>query len=380
MGPTKTPSRPGAPGRSLLIVAAAAAALFLILLGGLYVWLIMRLTSAPEQVSIAPAAVAPMPPAPMASANPQPPVQQPLAASGDLRGRILAADRTPVAGATVFVSLPGRSDIRIRNETVDFADSNAARAVSSADGDYDLPPQSGTFQLQALGDAGYGQADQDAVKKNPDVQLTAWGRVEGRMLIGTKPAAGVDLQAYSIDQMLAAGPAQTSMVNRARTDADGNFTMERVLPGTSQFEQTFLQHSGSNAMGFSGLVGRAQVAAGQTTTITLGGVGRPVVGKFVFPPGLVRSDYFINARAIALADSAATVRQLLQVHAYFLNVDADHNFRIDNVPPGGYRIHVFLQKVHGDRASQPNQMRFTMPAIPGGVSDDPLVIPDIQLQ
>jgi beta-lactamase regulating signal transducer with metallopeptidase domain len=299
---------------------------------------------------------------------------RPLLSASNLHGSVLAADGTPVSGATVFVALPGPSNLRIRNGRLEDDDSNTPRAVTGPDGKYDLPRQPGKFLLQVIADAGYGQADQDAVVKNSDIQLTAWGRIQGRLMIGTKPGAAIELQAGSLDQALANGPAQLSMCNRAQTDADGNFTMDRVIPGMVQVERNFAQQSGSNSMIFSGDIGTAQVIAGQTTTVNFGGIGRPVVGRFVFPPGMNPSDYFINARAIAVRANPTTPWQ------YFLEVDAQHNFRINNVIPGDYRIHVFMQKVRGDRTAQPKQVKFTMLDVPGGVSDVPLVIPDIQLQ
>jgi hypothetical protein len=305
---------------------------------------------------------------------------QPASVTEDLHGRVLAADGKPVKEATVFVALPGPSEIRIRNGRVEFYGSKAPRAVTGARGEYNLPGQTGKFLLQVVADAGYGQADQDAVVKSSDIQLTAWGLIQGKLMLGTKPGAGMELQAFSIDQALAQEPVQISMVNRAQTDAKGNFTMDRVIPGLILVQRSIDERSGPSTMTFSSDVGTTQVTAGQTTTVNFGGVGRPVVGRFVFTTGINPSDYFINARAIALRNNPTTQRQFYLAHQYFLEVDAQHHFRINNVVPGDYRIHVSLQKVRGDRALQPKQMIFTMPDVPGGVSDEPLVIPDIQLQ
>jgi RNA polymerase sigma-70 factor (ECF subfamily) len=313
-------------------------------------------------------------PAPPVAQLPSP-ASQPAPMTSGMHGRVLAADDRPVGGATVFVALPEPSHIRIRNGRVEDDDPNDPRAVTNADGQYDLPQQSGKFLLQVIADSGYGQADQDIVVKNPDIHLMAWGRIQGRLMLGTKPGAGIELQAGSVgDQARGEEQVGLSMVNRAQTDAHGKFTMDRVVPGLIQVERIFKQQSGSNSMIFFGDAGTARVTAGQTTTVNFGGVGRPVAGKFVFPPGTNPSDYFINARAFPLNDASAGPRD------YFLEVDAQHIFQIDNVIPGDYKIHVLMQKVHGDRTPQPQQMKFTMPDVPGGVSDEPLVIPDIQLQ
>jgi hypothetical protein len=114
------------------------------------------------------------------------------------------------------------------------------------------------------------------------------------------------------------------------------------------------------------------VAGGQTTTANFGGDGRPVIGKFVLPPGMNVSAASINARARPMP---ATDRR-----QYLLQIDPKLNFRIDDVPPGQYQISILLQSPGQNRTRQAAQPAFTMPDIPGGVSDEPLVIADIQLQ
>jgi hypothetical protein len=206
-----------------------------------------------------------------------------LAQAGSLHGRIFRPDGTTAPGATVFIALPGSSQTRIRNGVADEIDPGSPQTVTDASGEYSLPPQHGKFLLVALDDAGFVEADQDALAKNGDVRLAAWGRLHGRPMTGTKPQANMQLQAGSIDPAWAGQRAAVSIIDRVQTDADGHFAM-------------------------------------------------------------------------------------------------DHTFRVDNVPPGDYEIHTFLQKVHGDRTLQPYEPHFTMPPILGGVSDEALAIPDIRLR
>jgi hypothetical protein len=309
---------------------------------------------------------------------------QPASMQSELHGRVLAPDGSPVSGATVFTALPGRSETRIRNGVADVIDPRSPKTVTDTNGEYSLPSQQGKFLLVALDDAGFVQADQDAVAKNADVRLAAWGRLHGRLMIGTKPGPNMGLQAEPVDRVLAnRGSLYLSIIGSAQTDAGGNFTMDRLLPGLTTIDRTIWQQPGGNVaniMGFSGRVGAAQIVSGQTTTATIGGIGRPVVGNFIFPEAKNPDNFFVNARADSLAKTGPTTREQFLQNSYLLEVALDHSFRIDNVTPGDYEIHIFLQKVHGDRALQSDEPRFTMPPIPAGVSDDPLVIPDIQLQ
>jgi hypothetical protein len=284
-------------------------------------------------------------------------------------GYVKLADGTPVRGAALLVADPGRGSVRISDDGLVVAGGTVAlRGETDHDGKYDLPEPSGNFALLVIADAGYARADRDQLMKSPDVRITPWGRIHGRMLLETKPAAGVNLQAYEVDSAEDQRPVQVAIVERATTDAQGGFVMNRVVAGSVQIERNIEQHSGANSMIFSGDVGTAQVAAGQTTTILIGGVGRPVVGRFIYPSQMDPNDYFINARA-----NSANASDLL-------DVDSQRRFRVDNVLPGHYKIHIFLQKVRGDRTLQPEQMAFTMPGAPGEVSNVRLVLPDIQLR
>jgi RNA polymerase sigma factor (sigma-70 family) len=291
-----------------------------------------------------------------------------------LHGRVLFANGQPVIGATVFVALPQRSRIQIRNGALDIDDPQTPRAQTDSDGAFDLLRQSSPFLLQVISDAGYAQVDQDTFKKNPDIHLLDWGQIQGRYLLGTKPASRIEFQTISLDQTSNKGPIPIPITNSATSDPDGNFTMDHVLPGQVLIYRNFEEQSGPISMNFRDDVGVAHVIAAQTTTLAFGGVGRPVTGKFVFPPNLNPNDYFINARAFPIK------RNLDLSDNHFLEVAPDLTFQINNIPPGDYRVHIFLQKVHGDRAAQSTEPQFTMPPIPNNVSDDPLIIPDIQLK
>jgi RNA polymerase sigma factor (sigma-70 family) len=202
-----------------------------------------------------------------------------------------------------------------------------------------------------------------ALTQNPGANLTAWGRIQGRLMIGSKPGANIELQAYPID------PSQTQRLVRARTDAFGNFVIARVPPGMIRIDRSFVERAGADTFFYSVELATIQIDVGQTVRVKFGGVGRPVTGRFVFPPGMNPSEYFINARAIPLQSAGQ----------YFLQVDPQRNFRIDDVPPGDYRIHIFVQPVRGGRTALRLEPTFTMPDVPGGVSDVPLAIPDMSL-
>ena len=65
---------------------------------------------------------------------------------------------------------------------------------------------------------------------------------------------------------------------------------------------------------------------------------------------------------------------------FTLEFATDHQFRIQNVPPGDYMLVINPQpRRHGGRVLGLGVAVFTIPQVPGGVSDDPVVVPDIVL-
>jgi hypothetical protein len=63
-----------------------------------------------------------------------------------------------------------------------------------------------------------------------------------------------------------------------------------------------------------------------------------------------------------------------------LEVDPSGRFRIDDVVPGTYQINIYIQPFDVGTILATGQAQFTMPPIPGGVSDQPLEIPDVPVK
>jgi hypothetical protein len=294
------------------------------------------------------------------------------ASTPGIHGRVLSPDGSPVSGATVLLVPSGRTGLRIRNGKVFYEERGGLpvpRTSTDAQGRYGLPQQNGTFAVVAIADTGLARLNQDDVAKSADLTLTKWGRIAGQFMIGSKPGAHVRLRAGAMVPSSERDQVIVSIANFAQTDAQGEFSMEGVQPGTNLIARDYEQASSANTMTYTADIQTVEVAAGTTTAVTVGGGGRAVTGKFVFNKSLNPADYFINARAYPLARGD-------DVAVYFLQPDRNKNFRIDNVPPGDYRIHINLDSMNLDRKSEPDQPRFT---VPDDNATDPIVIPDIQL-
>jgi hypothetical protein len=289
----------------------------------------------------------------------------------DLQGRVLGPDGAAIARATVALVLPGRPMI--------VADGNITGIVNSqvttdADGKYDLPPESGPFLLAAIADAGHAVVDQDAVAKDADIHLSAWGGIAGVWKIGTTPASNLAMLASKAGQIYAQGPPLVTFSSECRTDSYGHFSFGHLAEAEYQVCREIGQPHVSRSITTDADLGVVKVSSGQTTTINLGGVGRPVEGKVVRPPGTTRSDYYLMATAKAKGGAVADARE------YRLQIDVQDNFRIDDVPPGDYTITLRPERLRATQVLNDVVVEFTMPDVPGGVSDEALVLPDIPLR
>jgi hypothetical protein len=295
------------------------------------------------------------------------------AAISGIHGRVRASDGSPVSGATVPLVPRGPNGLRIRNGKVFFEERGGLpvpRVSTDGQGNYVLPQGKGIFAVLAVANNGFAKLNQDEAAKNTDLTLTKWGRIEGQLITGSKPAAHVRLGASVMAPIEERDQVIVSMVSFAQTDAHGKFAMEGVVPGANFIERDYEQASGADTMTYSVTIGTVDVAADKTATVTLGGGGRTVIGKFVFDKSLNPADYFVNARAYPMDPHG-------NIAVYFLQVDRDRKFIIDDVPPGDYRIHINLDATTGDRKSEADRPQFTVPDDKG---TDPVMIPDIELK
>ncbi len=112
------------------------------------------------------------------------------------------------------------------------------------------------------------------------------------MKIGTRPAAGT-LVFLSESQPAARAPdeAMRSAKPAAHRQLRGRFTFERVIPAELSVSRFFTLErlSGSWGAGDSRIV---MIEPNKTTSVDLGGMGRPVIGRFVLPSGIKPSAVF----------------------------------------------------------------------------------------
>jgi len=291
-----------------------------------------------------------------------------------LGGTVCLADGTPVPGAEVILCTGSQGAYIENGRNQGKRDSVAVE--TGPEGRFRFPPQTDAYVLVVLHDKGYAQVTDDELTASPKVTLRPWGRVEGHVLLGSKPGVNQEVQVL-FGRPPAPGAARLNHTCRAVTDKDGRFVLDRVPPGPAKIcrEIRITERSGR----FTDLV-PLDVKAGETVHVTIGGAGRPVIGQVVIPEALKDKldsqtlDYYLVRQS---SDRSS------QSSAFKLGTDG--TFRAENIPAGDYCLYLLAYGIpmnpaagRGERLGSLTHP-FTVPDLPGGRSDEPLDLGTLEL-
>ncbi len=293
----------------------------------------------------------------------------------------------------------------------DFHDPTSINLAVGPDGRLPIEPQDNWFLLIVLDDRGFAKATKEELLAKPEITLEAWARLEGVVRHGTKPVPNAKLDVYpfgSFDRRW----AFLNFQEQTETDTDGKFVFPKLKPGKWRVR---LLPAERNARPLAEKT--VELKPGQTAHVMFGGEGRPVVGQIQWPGGKPpegdlshiyagiepprpeppqppkevreKGPDAVRAWLKQWQDSdegkawMEKTRQRSQRTAV-ASVDADGRLRAEGVVPGQYELTVYVKAKEDTLPwERPEMLRysfeFTMPEIPGGVSDVPLDLGTIAL-
>jgi hypothetical protein len=146
-------------------------------------------------------------------------------------GVVHGPDGRPLAGAAVILSTRS-SRAQLYNGR--FHEGAYPRVLTGADGRFGFPAQTEPFRVFVDHDSGFAEADEKALAASTPLTIRPWGRIEGLVKIGNRPAAGVQVRLSETDNRWA--PNEDLPITQAQqktTDARGRYAFEHVIPADS---------------------------------------------------------------------------------------------------------------------------------------------------
>jgi thiol-disulfide isomerase/thioredoxin len=299
----------------------------------------------------------------------------------------------------------------------EYREQGGVSCDAGEDGTYSLPAQIGKWAIVAFSDYGYAEVTPEQMAKSKDISLQPWGKVEGVAMIGTKPAAGAELQIYD-NRPFDENSPRIYHQQEAKADKDGKFHFDRVRPGDIFVARTVRQ----GMMSTSTSPVKTSVKPGETVQVTVGGKGRPVVGRIQLPADLAGRDDWQYAMCMMhpkvdypkppqVPDEVkgdmektkawyeqwtkspegeayqAAVRKISEANrSYPVVVDPSGTFRADDVEPGTYTVNIQIAERPKERTCgfgesiATGELKFTVAAMSDGRSDEPQDVGTVEVQ
>ncbi|MBN1359266.1 MAG: carboxypeptidase regulatory-like domain-containing protein [Sedimentisphaerales bacterium] len=284
-----------------------------------------------------------------------------------LSGTVRQPDGRPAVDTEVILCTPSRALYISNGRNLQARDTISVQTGEA--GRFSFPPQADPYCLVAISDAGYAQVSEEDLKASPDVTLQPWGRIEGKVMIGSQPGVGETVR-VSFDRPSETTGPRVAFDCSAVGDKDGGFVLDRVPAGQARISREVRISDRMSAYTHSSPI---EIKSGQTTTVTVGGMGRPVVGRVAIPDPVRDKIDWTTVECSVRSQSPQSTYRLLRA-----TVERDGSLRADDVPAGDYCLHFSVYTP----ATTPRGFRgellgslvhpFTVPEMPGGRSDDAL--------
>ena len=327
---------------------------------------------------------------------------------------VLRPDGKPLAGARVL-EIQENGSVPVSDGVPNVAQGRGVReGRTDPAGKFSIPQYDKPWFVFILGADSYALASKEDLDNSHEIKAKPYAQVRGRYLIGTRPVPnqGVELLGGISDPSMF---GSIHLDQKTKTDAQGRFMFKNVVPDTG------LRVSRQDRSGAHWSLGESvRAKPGQTVDIMLGGKGRPVIGRIERPEGSAQPIDFTVESEAGIETNYSWMPYPLSLFrgktslgaewndwlhrwpgspegrehgnrrvAIHVGVAPDGSFRIDDVPPGEYRLGI---TVNGKVRFHATVMRgdpgpfgrivktFTVPPIPGGRSDEPLDLGVMRLQ
>jgi RNA polymerase sigma factor (sigma-70 family) len=306
-----------------------------------------------------------------------------------ISGVVRLPDGSPLAGADVVLVVTSHPAFLTNGQPPTGNDHRVVK--TGGDGRFTFPAEEPPYTIVVLHDRGFAE---HSVQSTGDASPTEWrvrpwGRIEGTLRIGLRPGASETLN-LTYEKQGDTDKAVPWWSGQAKTADSGRFVFERVMPGPVTLSRQILlkQSASSQTVGYSHSV-HVEVAPDATARLTLGGTGRPIVGRVAAPTGFVGGIDWTYSQNKLIPKATATDKQSglgtgkgarRAGGGCTVKLEADGSFRVEDVEAGTYDFLIVVREPPrqpfevglGRDVIATARREVIVPAMAGGRSDEPL--------
>jgi hypothetical protein len=276
-----------------------------------------------------------------------------------------------------MTKLTGENDwLRVTNGVVDA--SQATKSVPcDTDGRFHLPPIDDPFVCFIADETGYRELTDAALFGTNAVALQPWSQLEGEVLVGGAPAAGLQVTMYQ--SAFPEGMFPSVMYSNAGlTDAAGRYSFQHCVAGQQSLS---VDYGAMQRLGGIGICEKRHfdLAVGESFVQDFGRDTADVIGRVVVSdPKQV--DY--TRSRISLLESGRTAPEGGSAHlvrtSHYTELQESGQFRIQNVTPSEGTV-VVLIWIRGETTgwSHTKEIPITPEMFEGKSSRDPIDLGEI---
>jgi uncharacterized GH25 family protein len=258
-----------------------------------------------------------------------------LTAEQNIEGVVFTPTGQPAGGATMAVAV-GESSFHVTNGEILGRSSVVDARQTDASGHFSFPPQDPGYYMVIIHSSGYAWFHPVPKSNRRKVYLDPWTRVEGTYHLGGRPLAGVPMSVDVQQRPLGDDGPEILFQSQTTTGPDGGFVFPRVLPGPGRIQRVLnwaLKYGHTERE--SACILESKFPPGKVTRLEFGQNGRSVFGKLKPPPGFDRP---VIWNFLTLGVGPESENGAAEHPTYQATVDCDGRFRVDDLPPGHYKM------------------------------------------